>query len=387
MFFRFRLPLFLLLALPVTVLSAQSGSAENDAQVQQLYQDAKMAQSRGDLEGAIAGYESILKLAPRLGPAYNNLGTLYFRKQDYPKAAAILEKGLQIDPGMQSAVALLGISLYEMGEYSAARPRLETALKANPADENVRLYLAKDLTRLGDLENAERQLRDLSAKQPDNQEIWYLLAKLHMKLSERDLARMKQINPDSVWSHQLSGEVMESMNNYEGAIVELKKAVEMAPYQTGTHYKLGDAYWALSQWDHALEQFQAELAVDPGSCLAHWKLASVLLQKNADPQEALSNLNDALKRCPALDEARADRGRALLQLNRTDEAVADLEKAAKASPDNASIHFLLGKTYRTLGRTRESQAEMKMFTTLDEKARAAVAEQAQEVIKNKETAH
>ena len=69
------------------------------------------------------------------------------------------------------------------------------------------------------------------------------------------------------------------------------------------------------------------------------------------------------------------------------EAVADLEAAVKADPAEPSSHFLLAKTYRALGRAQEAQAEMQAFRKLEESARAATAERAQEVIRNKETAH
>jgi hypothetical protein len=82
-----------------------------------------------------------------------------------------------------------------------------------------------------------------------------------------------------------------------------------------------------------------------------------------------------------------DRARALIKLNRNAEAAKDLEAAAKADPTEASTHFLLAKTYRALGRTEEAQAEMQTFSKLEESARAATAERAREVIKNKETAH
>ena len=288
---------------------------------------------------------------------------------------------------MASAGALLGIALYEMGSYAEARTRLEAAVTSNPRDQDLRIYLAKNLTRLGDLDGAEKVLRELSVKQPANQEIWYLLAKLHMRLSEQDLAKMKAINPDSVLAHQLSGEVMESMNNYEGAVVELKKAVEMAPKQAGSHYKLGDAYLTLSQWDSASQQFQAELAIDPFNCLAHWKLGRIAIENNGSAEQALVDLNQALERCPGLTGAAFDHARALVKLNRPEEAIKDLETAIKADPEEPGAHFLLSKALRAMGRTRESQAEMQLFSKLDEKQRAAVAEQAQEVIHNKESAH
>jgi tetratricopeptide (TPR) repeat protein len=368
-------------------LPAQSGSGGDDPHVQELYGQAKAAQSQGDIAAAIARYEEILRIAPRLGPAYNNLGALYFRQRDYRKAANVLEAGLKINPAMPSASALLGISLFEMAEYGKARPRLEAALRANAADSNAAMYLARDLTKLGDYDGAETQLRQLASREPQNQEVWYLLAKIHVKLSEEALARMNAIDPHSVLAHQLSAETMEAMNNYDGAVVELKKAVEMAPQRPGSHFKLGDAYLSLSQWDSATEQFQAELAIDPANCAAQWKIGAIVLQKNGSADEALADVARALSMCPSLTDARVDRARALIKLNRNAEAATDLEAAAKANPAEPSTHFLLAKVYRVLGRAQDAQGEMQTFSKLEESARAATAERAQEVIKNKETAH
>jgi tetratricopeptide (TPR) repeat protein len=368
-------------------LAAQNGSSGDDPRVQELYGQAKAAQSQGDIATAIAKYEEILRVAPRLGPAYNNLGALYFRQREYQKAAAVLEAGLKISPAMPSASALLGISLFEMGEYGKARVRLEAALRANAADSNAKMYLVRDLTKLGDYEAAETPLRQLAGREPNNQEVWYLLAKLHMKLAEQDLAKMNAIDPHSVLSHELSGEMMEAMNNYDGAVVELKKAVEMAPQRPGTHYKLGDAYFSLSQWDLAMEQFQAEISVDRANCLAPWKIGSIVLEKNGNPEEALGDMNRALSMCPSLTGARVDRARAFVKLNRNGEAATDLEAAAKADPAEPSTHFLLAKVYRALGRSEDAQTEMQTFSKLEESAREAVAERAREVIKNKEAAH
>ncbi len=94
--------------------------------------EAKSAEAAGDMGSAIAKYEEILKLAPRLGAAYNNLGLLYFKQRDFEKAALILQKGLTVDPKMPSASALLGISFYQLGKYSEAKAPLEKALTANP---------------------------------------------------------------------------------------------------------------------------------------------------------------------------------------------------------------------------------------------------------------
>ena len=198
---------------------------------------------------------------------------------------------------------------------------------------------------------------------------------------------MNAIDPHSVWAHELSGEVMESMNNYDGAIVELKKAVEVAPKQPGVHYKLGDAYWSQSMFDLATAQFEAELAVNPGNCMAYERLGDILLRNNGDSEKVLADLNKALTICPGMADGLADRAKVLVKLNRNEDAAKDLENAIKVDPGEPSSHFLLAKVYRALGKTDEAQAEMTTFSRLDAEARAAVANQAGEVIKNKDTAH
>jgi tetratricopeptide (TPR) repeat protein len=371
-------------ALVICSFAARAQAQTADSRIEDLYNQAKAFQSHGDIVAAISAYESILKISPRLAPVYNNLGALYFRQGDYQTAASILARGLKVDPTMTSASALLGIALFQTGDYGPARVRLETVLRANPADNNAQLYLARTLIKLNEPDKAAAQLKQLAARDPHNQEVWYMLARTYMKLSEDSLAHMNSIDPNSVWAHELSGEVMESMNNYDGAIVELQKAAEVAPRQPGVHYKLGDAYWAQSQWDRAAEQFQAELAIDPANCAARWQIGNIILRKNGDTQQALNEIDQALKQCPALADARVDRGRALMALNRNAEAATDLKLATEAHPNDPGAHFLLAKALRATGKTAEAQVEMQTFSKLDEAARAATAERAREVIKNKE---
>ena len=380
-----RVALFLLLLFTFSVRTqAQKSSSVDDPQVQELYGEAKSAQAQGDLAGASAKYEKLLQIAPNLGAAYNNLGALYLQQREYKKAAAVLEKGLKLDPKMTSASALLGISLYEIGDYANARRNLEAALRANPKDDNAELFLSNDLIKLGDFDAAAVHLRQLSTRQPRNQEIWYLLSKVHMKLSEEALSKLNAIDPDSAYSHQISGEVMEGMKNFDGAILEYKKAVELAPQQPGTHYRLGNAYWSIQMWEPAAEQFRAELANDPANCNAQWKLGDIVLEQHQDPSEALAQIEKALSVCPSLAEARLDRGRALMRLERNEEAIPDLQAAEKSDPSEANTHFLLAQALRATGKTREAQAEMQIFSKLEEATRAKTAERARQLLQEKE---
>src|ERR1700747_1112749 len=82
---------------------AQSQGDEVTPQVQQLYAQAQAAQQRDDIPTAIQKYREMIRLAPHLAAAYNNLGRLYFNQRDYGHAAQTLAEGLKLNPDMPTA--------------------------------------------------------------------------------------------------------------------------------------------------------------------------------------------------------------------------------------------------------------------------------------------
>ena len=375
--------LLLLLLIPSAKVLAQ-GSNEVTPQVQQLYAEAKAAQQNGNDAEAIEKYQAILKLAPHLAAAYNNLGMLYFNAQDYPHAATVLKHGLEINPNMPTASAMLGMSYYQIGSNESAEPLLKKALRANPADDRIEMILVHVLLSTGNFDEAVAHLNNFLKRNPRDQDAWYLLGKTYLHMSEDALGKINQIDPNSVVAHEISGEIDASMHNYELALVEYKKAIDLAPQLPGTHMHMAEAYWNMGKWQSAQTEFKAELANDPNNCIAHWKLANSILEDNGSNEAALVELNTSVERCPALMQARVDRARALVRLGRQPEALPDLLMALRDSPKEPSIHFLLAAVYRAQGKAEEAQQEMKTYATLQREASAAVAAQASDAsaIKN-----
>jgi tetratricopeptide (TPR) repeat protein len=384
-----RLPsILVLLSIVITaVAGAQSADDEVTPQVQELYAQAKAAQQQGDNAKAIQNYRAMLKLAPHLAPAYNNLGMLYFGQRDYPQAAQVLEEGLRLNPNMPTASAMLGLSYSQMGEDEKAEPLLEAAVRANPNDDNTQMALARTLINLKRYDEATPYLRSFLERNPKDQQAWYLLGKTYLQLSEDALGKINQIDPNSVTAHIIAGEIDESMRNYDGALVEYKKAVDLAPQQPGTHEHMGNTFWEIGKWESAEAEFKAELANDPNNCRARWKLANAMLEANAPAQDALTELNRVVDRCPTLMQARVDRARALVKLNKQDDALPDLLLAEKDSPNEPSIHFLLSNVYKAQGKTAEAQQEIRTYGRLQREASEAVAGQASDAINIKSNSH
>jgi tetratricopeptide (TPR) repeat protein len=355
---------------------AQSGDDEVTPQVEQLYSQAKAAQQRNDNATAIEKYRAMIKLAPHLAAAYNNLGMLYFNEKDYAHAAETLESGLKLHQKMPTASAMLGMSYYQLGENEKAEPLIRAALQANPKDDQADMALAQVLIRQRKYEDATQTLNDYLGRNVKDQNAWYLLGKTYLQLSEDALGKINQIDPNSVVAHELTGEVDESMRNYDLALLEYKKAIDLAPQQPGTHMHMGNAYWLIGKWESAQTEFKTELAIDPNNCTARWKMANAMLEANDSNEDALAELNQSVERCPSLMQARVDRARALIRLGRQVEALPDLEMAEKDSPSEPTIHFLLASVFRAQGKSADAQREMQVYGRLQREASEAVAAQA-----------
>ena len=247
----------------------------------------------------------MIRLAPHLAAAYNNLGRLYFNQHDYERAAQVLAQGLKLNPNMPTASAMLGISYLETGQTEKAEEPLETALRANPKDPLVQMALAKARIHLHQYEGAVELLKTYTEEHPRDQQAWYLLGKTYLQLSEDSLGKINQIDPNSVVAHEVAGEIDESMHNYDGALVEYKKAIDLAPNQPEPHIHMANAYWSIAKWESARAEFEAGLVHDPNNCTTHWKVGNSILEANGDVNEALTHLNKAVN---ALSRSDAGQG-------------------------------------------------------------------------------
>ena len=80
------------------------------------------------MPAAIEKYRQIIKLAPHLAAAYNNLGMLYFNEHDFAHAAESSQPWSRNSmPSMPTASAMLGMSYVQMGEDDKAEPLLRKA--------------------------------------------------------------------------------------------------------------------------------------------------------------------------------------------------------------------------------------------------------------------
>ena len=80
-----------------------SASAAGDAYIDSLWTNATAAYSEGRWEDAIDGYTSVAKSGLESAALYCNIGSAYFKAEDYPHAILYYERALKLDPSYSDA--------------------------------------------------------------------------------------------------------------------------------------------------------------------------------------------------------------------------------------------------------------------------------------------
>ena len=356
--------LFLLLALSGRSICQKAGDS-----VQHLYEQAKLDEESGHTDEAVRKYESIIRLDPSLAAAYNNLGRLYYQQGRLDEAIRSLRQATQLEPKLEPPRALLGFVLFQKQDFEGARRELKIASQLNPADVSVRLFLARTLVELKDFDGALEILTKLQRDDPNNTEVLYTLGGVYSSLAEVTIGKIQTVDPNSYLLELLLGKVSEVKQVYPDAAEHYKRAIERAPDVPDLYYRYAHALWEAGDSASALSAYKTALERNPYDYRAEWELARLMLADN--PEEALRLSNQALQLKPDIVEALTIRGRALVSLQKPQEAIADFRKAISITPDEPGIHFQLARAYRLAGMPQEAQSENAIYERLDKEARAA----------------
>lgn len=147
----------------------------------------------------------------------------------------------------------------------------------------------------------------------------------------------------------------------ERAIEQLKAALAIHPNFAAALNGLGVQYMKLGKYQAAYEAFNSGLTITPDSFILHLNCGITLFHLNRYA-EAESEFSAALLRNEASGSARIYRARALIALNRLDDAVKDLRRAVKIGGDEVKIaHRYLAGIHMERGENAEAVRELELY--------------------------
>jgi len=262
-----------------------------------------------------------LEKEPNNPAAYVQLGNLRMAQNQYAEAQKAYQQALDQDPNLTDALGgVLNVDLVQK-QPDRAIAAAKTQLARYPKNAGFHIMLGQLLMeQKKDLAGAEQEFRQASDLDKKNSEA---LVKLGMVQNERGATDQalqtyldgSKINPKEITFYLLSGGIYESKQD----------------------------------WDHAKQQYQKVLEIQPENPLASNNLAYVMLQQGGNVDIAFRMAQTARRQLPDNPNSADTLGWAFYHKHVYTSAINLFREAVKKEPDNALFNYHLGLAYAKTG--------------------------------------
>src|SRR5882762_10156991 len=109
--------------------------------VSETFRQASEAMRSGNLDQAVAGFSSVVKLAPTFSEAHFNLGLAYAELGRHNEAIVSFEKALALKPKLRGANLFLGVAHYKLNQFDTALADLKKEAVTYPKDAGAWMWL------------------------------------------------------------------------------------------------------------------------------------------------------------------------------------------------------------------------------------------------------
>ncbi len=127
---------------------------------------SRLRLSKSDVKGAIECLKKALKLAPQFAAAWNDLGAIAFRHQDYPQAESCFREALRRQPELYPPLVNLGNVLLSERKIRESLDVNLRAVEQNPADPMAEAQLGLSYLYVDNEEMALVHLKKAKALDP-----------------------------------------------------------------------------------------------------------------------------------------------------------------------------------------------------------------------------
>jgi serine/threonine protein kinase/predicted negative regulator of RcsB-dependent stress response len=154
------------------------------------------------------------------------------------------------------------------------------------------------------------------------------------------------------------------MGNNGQAVVDCSRAIELAPDFVAAYVNRGIAYTGLRAYDLALADYDTALNLDSKNVYAHFNRGNTYLWMSKT-EEAIANYNQAIALDPEFVAAYTNRGACYTELKNYKLALADFNKAIELNPDYVYAYYNRANLQREFRHYEEAIADYSKVAELN----------------------
>ncbi|KAI9654104.1 MAG: anaphase-promoting complex subunit cdc27 [Bathelium mastoideum] len=275
-------------------------------------------------------------------------------------------------------LAQIGRALYESSSHREAAEvfsRLRKLAPSHVEDMEVYTTILWHLKSNVELAWLSRELLDTDSHSP---QAWCAVGNSWSLEREHEQAitcfkRATQLDPNFAYAYTLEGHEHVESEEFEKATECYRTAIERDIRAYGAWYGLGRVNEKIGKYADAEKYYTMASKINGANALLVSSIGMVL-EKQRKLSQALAQYDRATTLDPRSTSARFKKARALFHLHRPKDALCELQALKDLAPDDANVHFLLGKVYKAL---RERPSAIRHFTmamNLDPKASPFIKE-------------
>ena len=302
--------------------------------------------------------------------AVASLGERLVRHGFNEEAVKLLSDALERAPNDQRLHLWLGQALLAQNQSDRGLLEIERSVELAPGDYKLMMVLADDYLRAGRGEDAERTLLEVIRRSGDpalKREAGRKLAMIRIgrllqdKKYEEALAEYDKLLlefPDDLRLMSDRGRVLLLLDRKEEAEKVFAHLLEMAPNDIEIRLGIAQMYRQIKEPERAEKIYDDLLERFPGLVIVRLERGR-LYQETGRDMEALKEFGLALKQTQGTEEGKKietmlegytrsliQRGAALLNAGKADEALSFFNQMAEAQPNNEQLHYWLAQTYK-----------------------------------------
>jgi len=263
---------------------------------QQLLKEAISLHQAGKLDEAIADYRALLEKYPNVSEVRSDLGAALAATGQYKEAIEEYERALKIQP-MPQVQLNLGLAYYKSAQLRPALQALQKAQQQMPGDSKPILLQADCYLRLGENKKVIQLLSPFAQQSGNDLAVTYMLGTALVRDGQSDTGQVlidKILrNGDSAEARLLIGTTKLMVNDFQGALGDLQRAVELNPDLPDVFAYYGAALVATGDQEGAKQAFAKALQQDPNNFESNLRMGCLLRNDN-EFEEGMKYLKRAL---------------------------------------------------------------------------------------------
>ena len=295
--------------------------------------------------------------------------------RQFERAEKFFEIALKSDPANFTLLFNTGAAAVSAGHFARGREVLEAALRQQPQNVDTLYALALADHGLRQWETAVQLLSQAAKIDPARADVQRMLAVATADLGALEDAsaawnRYLKLRPGDDAARRERGYTDAQRGHPEEGLKDLEWYAGRHPDDALGHYELGQALHGLDMFK-ALDEFTRALALDPNYVPARTARGSLFYQMGK-PEDAMVDLEVAAKLRPG-DAANLDRlGQTYQALDRSSDAVRVLKRASELAPADSKILLHFARALADAGSAEESKAAMDRFRRLGPEKKSGV---------------